>query len=183
MKHYIVGTSPQNASVELLRKNLPSIKRVLFSRSLRLLPLLEQIGVVEALTVIVQQVPELFPLDDNHLKAFLSEVLKMSSVADGEMTDATLLGDVIDKNGVAVSAQARQSANREIDLVTSTFPSSALFLRRECIMKVNEAKVVIPDESPPGVQLRVSIIALLRFVIRGHANPFFDSDSSTQIGM
>lgn len=106
----------------------------------------------------------------------------MSSVADGEMTDASLLGDVIDKNGIAVSAQARQSGSRDSDAYAPTFPSSALFLRRECIMQVNGTKVVIPDESPPGVQLRVSVIALLRFVIRGHANSFFDSDSSTQIG-
>lgn len=161
---------------------MPSIKRVLFSRSLRLLPLLEQIGVVEALSVIVQQVPDLFPLDDNHLKAFLSEVLKMSSVADGEMTDSSLLGDVIDKNGMAVSAQARQSGSRDSDAHASTFPSSGLFLRRECIMQINGTKIVIPDESPPGIQLRVSTIALLRFVIRGHADSFFDSDSSTQIG-
>lgn len=183
MKQYIIGTSSSATTLELVRRYLPPIKRVLFSRSLRLLPLLEQIGVVEALTVIIQHTPDLFPLDDNHLKAFLSEVLKMSSVADGEMTDASLLGDVIDKNGMAVSAQSRQSGSRDSEAYVSAFPSSALFLRRECIMNLNGVKFIIPEESPPGVQLRVSIIALLRFVIRGHANPFFDSDSSTQIGM
>lgn len=182
MKHYIVGTISADTSLELFRRHLPLIKRVIFSRSLRLLPLPEQIGVIEALAVIVQQVPKLFPLDDQHLLAFLSELLKMSSVADGEMADTNLTGDMIDKNGLAVSMQSRQSSSKDTDLSTAAVPSSALFLRRECIMTVNGTKIVVPEESPRGVQLRVSIISLLRFVIRGHANPFFDAETSTPVG-
>lgn len=182
MKHYIVGTMSADSSLDLFRRSLPLIKRVIFSRSLRLLPLPEQIGVVEALTMIVQQVPKLFPLDDQHLLAFLSELLKMSSVADGEMSDTNLSGEMIDKNGLAVSMQARQGSSKDSDLSATALPSSALFQRRECIIAVNRKKIVVPEESPRGVQLRVSIICLLRFVIRAHANPFFDAETSTPVG-
>eukprot|EP00980_Cylindrotheca_fusiformis_P015839 scaffold4637_cov128-Cylindrotheca_fusiformis.AAC.10 len=183
MKHYIVGTRSEDSSLELFRNSLPLIKRIVFSRSLRLLPLPEQIGVVEALTVIVQQVPKLFPLDDQNLLAFLSELLKMASVADGEMTDTNQAGEMIDKNGLAVSIHSRHGTNKDpAPARKAAFPSSALFLRRECIIVANGVRIIVPPESSRGVQLRVSIISLLRFVIRGHANPFFDADKSSPVG-
>ena len=182
LKHYVVDAMPTESCLKLFQDSLPVIKRVLFSRSLRLLPLPEQIGVVEALTVIVQQVPELFPLNDQHLLAFLSELLKMASVADGEMTDSNLTGSVINKNGLAVTVQSKQASRKDPSLPRSGIPSSALFLRRDCILAVPGAKIVVPEELPVGVQLRVSAISLLRFVIRGHADPFFDAETSTPIG-
>jgi hypothetical protein len=172
---------PREKCQEVFRKQLTLIKRVLFSRSLRLLPLPEQVGAVEALTVIVDQLPELIPLDDQHLLAFLSELLKMSSVADGEMTDSNLAGSVVDKNGYALSAHD-SSSKKDSKSNHYEVPSSALFLRRDCILTVSGAKMLIGQELPSGVQLRVSSISLLRSVIRGHSNPFFDAESSTPVG-
>jgi hypothetical protein len=145
-----------------------------------LLPLPEQVGAVEALAVIVGQLPEIIPLNDQHLLAFLSELLKMSSVADGDMTDSNLVGNVVDKNGFAVPAH--EKASKDSKGPEPEVPSSALFLRRDCILTVPGAKIVIAEELPCGVQLRVSSISLLRSVIRGHANPFFDAETSTPVG-
>lgn len=184
MKHYIFDVISREQSIELFKGQMSLIKRVLFSRSLRLLPLPEQIGVIEALAVFVDQVPTLIPLNDQHLLAFLSELLKMSSVADGEMTDANLTGNVVDKDGYVVPIQEPTGAAATSDSKTKNKepPSSALFLRRDCILSTKGPQIFIPQESAIGVQLRTSSIRLLRAVIRGHSNPFFDAENSTPIG-
>lgn len=164
-----------------LEKHLSLLRRVLFSRSLRLLPLPEQVGVVEALAVLTDQLPDLIPLDDQHLLAFLSELLKMSSVADGEMTDSNLAGSVVDRNGFVVPSSDGPVTN-DSETSAVSFRASSLFLRRECVVVVQEGRVVVGAELPLGVQLRVSTIALLRSVIRGHPDTFFDSDTSTPVG-
>lgn len=172
-----------DSCVDLLNEHMALIKRVLLSRSLRLLPLPEQVGAVEALAMVVDQLPSLIPLNDQHLLAFLSELLKMSSVADGEMTDPNLVGNVVDKNGYAIPAhESAAAASRESKVKHHETPSSALFLRRGCILTTAQTKVFVPQESPNGVQLRTASIHLLRAVIRGHSNPFFDAESSTPIG-
>jgi transformation/transcription domain-associated protein len=151
------------------------IRRVLFSRSLRLMPLPQQVGVIEGLALLVNEVPSLFPLADQHLLAFLSELLKMSSVADGEMADTTLTNSVVDKNGYVAS---------QSDSNFDQYPShaSALFFRRECVAMAIGKRIVIPEEMPVGVQLRVSSIALLHAVIRGHSNAFFDAETASPVG-
>ena len=159
------------------------IRRVLFSRSLRLLPLPEQVGAVEALSVIIDQFPDIIPLTDQHLLAFLSELLKMSSVADGEMSDQNLTGFVVDKNGFAVSAQQKNGPSKEPKGLVCSAHASSIFLRRACIVVVDGVQIVINEELPFGVQLRVSSICLLRSVIRGHPNAFFDAEPSTPIGV
>jgi transformation/transcription domain-associated protein len=177
LEHYCFNAPGVDAK-KRLEKHLPLLRRVLFSRSLRLLPLLEQVGVVEALAVLVDQLPHLIPLDDQHLLAFLSELLKMASVADGEMNDSSLLGAVVDRNGFVVGTPEQ----RELEVTDSVFRSSSLFLRRDCVITMGEGRVVISEELPPGVQLRVSSIELLRAVIRGHPDPFFDAETSTPVG-
>ncbi len=168
---------------DLLKDQMALIKRVLFSRSLRLLPLPEQVGVVEALTIFVDQSPTLIPLNDQHLLAFLSELLKMSSVADGEMTDSNLSGNVVDKDGYVVPVHEQSVATKSDSRPKyRESPNSALFSRRDCILGTKGAKIFIPQESATGVQLRTASILLLRAVIRGHANAFFDAESSTPIG-
>lgn len=158
------------------------IRRVLFSRSLRLLPLLEQIGVVEALATLVNQIPDLIPLEDQHLLAFLSELLKMASVADGEMSDPNLAGSVVDKNGFVVPYQDHHVASGDSQTNEPSFRASLLFLRRDCLLKVEGGRLFIGEELPPGVQLRVSSIELLRAVIRGNPDTFFDAETSTPVG-
>lgn len=183
IKHYVFDAMPSDKCVELLNEHMALIKRVLFSRSLRLLPLPEQVGAVEALATVVDQLPKLIPLDDQHLLAFLSELLKMSSVADGEMTDPNLVGTVVDKNGYAISAHESAGASRKESKITDHERSpSAFFLRRDCVLETAGKMVFVPRESPNGVQLRASSIHLLRAVIRGHADSFFDAESSTPIG-
>jgi transformation/transcription domain-associated protein len=182
VKHYVIDISTPEQCRELFSGQISLIRRVLFSRSLRLLPLPEQVGAVEALAVIVDQVPEVIPLTDQHLLAFLSELLKMSSVADGEMSDANLVGYVVDKNGYAVSAQQKPSSSKDANSPVCSEHASGLFLRRECILRTGDKQMVITEELPPGVQLRVSSICLLRSVIRGHPDAFFDAESATPIG-
>ena len=158
------------------------IRRVLFSRSLRLLPLKEQVGAVEALTVLVDRVPTLIPLEDQHLLAFLSELLKMASVADGEMADNNLIGSVVDKNGFVVPESRNTTTNNSTQDVDPTLRPSSLFLRRNCILTIGSQKLLVGEELPSGIQLRVSSIQLLRSIIRGYPDSFFDAESSTPVG-
>ena len=130
---------------------------------------------MEGLALIVKEVPKLLPLSDQHLLAFLSEILKMSSVADGEMTDNTLASVVVDKNGFVASS---------FDPNSDVYPShaSSLFHRRECVVNMNGIKFAIPEESPVGVQLRVASISLIHMVIRHYTDAFFDAEATTPIG-
>ena len=137
---------------------------------------------VEALAVLIDQIPEVIPLTDQHFLAFLSELLKMSSVADGEMSDTNLVGHVVDRNGFAVFVEEKSSSSKDAKFSSCSAHASALFLRRECILSINDANIVICEELPCGVQLRVSSISLLQAVIKGHPNQFFDAETSTPIG-
>jgi transformation/transcription domain-associated protein len=160
---------------EFVAEHMSFITRVLFSRSLRLMPLPQQAGIVDGLTVVIKELPNLIPLSDQHLLAFLSELLKMSSVADGEMTDNTLANSVVDKNGYVGTT---------IDLNTDFRPShaSALFNRRECMARFQNAWLNVPDECPVGVELRVASIRLFHVAIKVYTDAFFDADTSTPIG-
>jgi transformation/transcription domain-associated protein len=160
---------------EFVAEHMSFITRVLFSRSLRLMPLPQQAGIVDGLTVVIKELPNLIPLSDQHLLAFLSELLKMSSVADGEMTDNTLANCVVDKNGYVGSSS---------DLNTDFQPShaAALFNRRECMARFQDAWLNVPDEYPVGVELRVASIRLFHVAIKVHTDAFFDADTSTPIG-
>jgi hypothetical protein len=157
---------------------MAALRKALFSRSLRLLPLPHQIGIVEGLIVIVQTLSSVLTLSDQHLLAFISELLKMSSVADGEMNDSTLKDLVVDKNGYALSADSTASAS------SHSFPThaSSVFHRRLCIVEVEGAPVVVPEQYPAGVQLRVSTIVLFHSLIRAYPDPFFDAEQPSPIG-
>ena len=152
---------------------MSTIKRVLFTRSLRLLPLPEQVAVIEALSTLVDFVPGLLPIVDQHLLAFLSEFLKLSSIADGDITDPSIVGFVVDKNGFAgATAASRYSLGAS--------HVTGLFLRRECVARIcGEKYVCIPEELPLGVQLRISALRLVNTVICRHADGFFDADATT----
>jgi len=170
-------------AVEALKEHMTLIKRVLLTRSLRLLPLPEQVGAVEALAMIVHHLPDLIPLNDQHLLAFLSELLKMSSVADGAMTDPNLIGSVVDKNGFAIPVHdSSQVASAETSLKNHEKLASTLFLRRDSIVFIGSSKFFVPGEASNGVQLRASTIRLLHAVIKRHPDPFFDAESSTPVG-
>ena len=181
-EQYFLNALPEADIKSTLEKQIVLIRRVLFSRSLRLLPLREQVGAVEALTVLVDRVPNLIPLEDQHLLAFLSELLKMASVADGEMKDNNLIGSVVDKNGFVLPEHRHHPPKNDTKDIDPTLRPSSLFLRRDCIVTIDGQKLLIGEELPCGIQLRVSSIQLLRSIIRGHPDTFFDSDSSTPVG-
>lgn len=165
----------------ILKKHLSTIKRVLFARSLRLLTLSEQVGVVEALAVVVNSAPTVLALDDQHVLAFLSEFLKLSSIADGEMADSNMVGHVVNKDGFVNPAYAGLSGPSRPS--SSMQHMNGIFLRRESVVHVQGEKyVVIPEELPCGVQLRVSALRLFNTVIRRHSDSFFDADQKTPIG-
>jgi hypothetical protein len=126
--------------------------------------------VVDALAAVIKKFPSFLSVTDQHLLGCLSELLKMSSVADGEMVDEKLKDIVVDKDGYIPTA--------------SDYPdhSSFLFFRRECVVDLGTVKIVVPAELPSGIQLRVSTIVLLHLVIRTYTDPFFDSEASTSIG-
>lgn len=166
-------TAEQNLA--FFKERITVIRRALFSRSLRLMPLPQQVGVIEGLAVMIKEIPGLLPLSDQHFLAFLSELLKMSSVADGEMSDKTLESCVVDKNGYV---------GFKVGSTVNLYPShaSTLFYRRECAISSKAFNFVIPEELPVGVQFRVSSITLLHYVIRGYTDSFFDAESTTPIG-
>jgi hypothetical protein len=179
MKFYMVDSLSTKDLKERLSSHMSTIKRFLFARSLRLLPLSEQVGVFDALAFLIQEIPSLVPLSDQHLLAFLSEFLKMSSIGDGEMKDMNVSGHVVDQNGFVVSPQDKSPAASQHSAHTC-----GIFLRRECAAKspIAESYVVIPEELPDGVQLRVSGLRVFRAVIRQHVDEFFDADSTTPVG-
>lgn len=180
LKHFITSR-PQEECQQIFKDHMAMIRRVIFSRSLRLLPLAEQVGAVEALAFIVKEAQFVLPLSDQHLLAFLSELLKMSSVADGEMTDLALAGYVVDKDGHALTSK-KSTASGSLRSEKCPSHASAIFFRRECILEMGKKKFAIPEELPHGIQLRVSSISLLHSVIIGHPNDFFDAEVSTPIG-
>jgi hypothetical protein len=134
-----------------------------------LLPLPQQVGVVEGLAMFVKQHPTLLPLSDQHVLALISELLKMLSVGDGEMTDVALKDHTISKHGYVAS---------ELEIEQSTFHiySTAMFFRRDSVANIGKKKIVIPEEHPAGVQLRVSSIILLHSTILSHTEDFFDAE-------
>ena len=152
-----------------------SLRKLVFSRSLRILPLPQQVGAVEALVVIANEFPSFLPIKDQHFLSFLSELLKMCSVADGEMQDSNSL-ESPNKNGYIRTAEKGE--------LEDMFPThcSALFFRREAIVDIGESLIAIPEELPVGVQLRTSAITLLHSVVFANADPFFTAESTTALG-
>ena len=98
------------------------------------------------------------------------------------MTDNNLIGSVVDKNGFVLPEHRQHTSNSDVQDVDPALRPSSLFLRRDCILTTDCRKILIGEELPSGVQLRVSSIQLLRSIIRGHPDSFFDAESSTPVG-
>jgi hypothetical protein len=133
---------------------------------------------VEGLAVLVQKLGEVFSLADQHLLAFISELLKMSSVADGEMNDTSLKDIMVDKNGYVVSAEPVTA------VPSHSVPThaSSVFHRRLCVIASDGASMVVPEQCPPGIQLRASTIVLLHALIRSYPDHFFDAEQASPVG-
>lgn len=176
-KYFVERLEPEEANV-IIQNHMGLIRRMLFTRALRLLPLPAQVGVVEALATLIKSFPHAFALtDDQHLMSFLSELLKLASIADGDMKDKSLTDCVVDRNGFTIT-------NGKIEPRSIAIPhhASGVFLRRLCVIDMDEAMIVCPEELPVGIQMRVSGILLLRAVIQADSDYFFEAESSTPVG-
>ena len=160
------------------------MKRSLFSRSLRILPLPDQVGVVEGLTFLVSCAKDIFPISDQNLLASVSELLKMLSLADGALTgDAgSSIGVAIDKNGHVFNPSIpKTDAPNDVDQSPRTH-ASAIFLRSEITVCTTSYRAVIPAELSMGVQLRIASLALFRALVKNHTDAFFDAANNTPVG-
>jgi hypothetical protein len=103
----------------------------------------------------------------------------MISIADGEFSDPCF-GSVslIDKNGFA--SNVGDPASR----ATSDLHTSSVFLRNTMVLQGDlfGGRIQIPRELPLGIQFRVSTLLLMRALIRGHSDEFYDADPQSKIG-
>jgi len=135
-------------------------------------------AVVDACAYILDRAPKLIPIADQSLLAFLSELLKMISIADGEFSDPSFGSVVlIDKNGFAVNNGGDSTSQN-----MSGMHASSVFLRKAIVLEDVGGRIQIPQELPLGIQLRVSTLLLFRALIRGFADEFYDADPQSKIG-
>jgi transformation/transcription domain-associated protein len=165
---------------DLLVKSVSFFRKALFSRSLRTLPLKEQVAATQALAFIIDSAPSLFPLKDTEIYPLLSELLKMTAIADGVMTAKE--GEnfpLVDKDGFVSSPHTSETKNQ-----TSKHGASMFFADSYTLLpsETGGMQVNIPPDLPDGVQLRVSALLLFRAVIRRHTDLFFDAPSSDAVG-
>ncbi|KAL7534798.1 hypothetical protein ACHAXR_010621, partial [Thalassiosira sp. AJA248-18] len=184
VRHTLRLITRDSASIDtLLSDHVHSLKRLLFPKLLRTLPLPNQCAAVDACAFILDRAPRLIPIVDQNLLAFLSELLKMISIADGEFSDASFGSVVlIDKNGFAVNNGGEPTTTSQKN--RRNVRASSLFLRKSFVLK-DEAfggRIQVPAELPLGIQLRVSTLLLFRGLIRGFADEFYDADPQSKIG-
>jgi hypothetical protein len=147
------------------------------------LPISEQVATIEAFTFIANQDPKLLPLSENLVLVFFSELLKMMSVADGEMTSESISNAVIiNKDGYSPKSE-KQRNNCMISPHSSLSHASGIFLRDKYSIKANGIGcIVVPTELPISVQFRVSSLILFHCVLKAHGDTFFDADPKSSIG-
>lgn len=181
VRHVLRLITRDKTSIDtLLSPHLSSLKRLVFPKLLRTLPLPNQCAAVDACAFLLDKAPKLIPITDQNLLAFLAELLKMISIADGEFSDPSF-GSVVlvDKNGVAANKSGEFSSQNG-----PTMHASSVFLRKSIIVEDSSfgGRIQVPKELPYGVQLRVSTLLLFRGLIRGFADEFFDADPQSKIG-
>ncbi len=166
-----------------LARHESTTKRLLFSKSLRNLPIPEQVATIEAFTFIAQEDPKLLPLSENLVLVFFSELLKMMSVADGEMTSESISNAIIiNKDGYSPKIENQQNSCM-ISPHSSLSHASSIFLRDEYDLTApGIGSIAVPAELPIGVQFRVSSLILFHCVLKAHSNTFFDADPSSSVG-
>ncbi len=177
------GSDDTDSLSKILANHESATRRLLFSKSLRNLPLSEQIATIEAFTFIAKEDSKLLPLSENLVLIFFSELLKMMSVADGEMTSESISNAVIiDKDGYSPKSESRQSGCT-IDAHSSLSHASGIFMRDEYVLEVaGLGCIVVPPGLPTGVQFRVSSLILFHTVLKAHSDTFFEADPSSSIG-
>lgn len=165
----------QDLSTDFYHENVGHLKTVLFSRSLKVLPLPQQAAVLEATAFVMKSRPNLFPISDQHILAFLSEFLKFASVADGALKDDSMKDYLVDRDGLV---------RNEGPLDNQVDPQhySTTFNRRKCVLRTRLCRVVVPPDAPEGVKLRSAGVKLAHFTILRHSDEFFGAEGSSTLG-
>lgn len=170
-----------SASIDgLLHSSANTLKRLLFPKLLRTLPLPNQVACIDAVAFILTKFPKLLPITDTKLQAFVSELLKMISIADGALSDPSFGSIVlIDKDGFAVNSDGEATSRPR-----SNVRPSSVFLRKSFVLEDETygGRIQVPAELPLGIQLRVSTLQLFRGLITGWPDEFYDAGSDSSIG-
>ncbi len=166
-----------------LKEHESMIKKLLFSKSLRNLSVAEQVATIETFSFIAKYVPALLPLSENLVLVFFSELLKMMSVADGEMTSESISNAIIiNKDGYNPNAE-KQRNSCMVNTHSSLSHATGIYLRDEYnVMTPGIGCIVVPNELPIVIQFRVSSLILFHYVLRAHSDTFFDADPTSSIG-
>ena len=179
---------------EFFSSQAKAVKRTLFSRSLRILPLPDQVGIVEGLAFLISSFPDVLPLTDQHLLAFLSELLKMLSIADDIIqgdTSSVSIGVAVNRNGCVCKTSLAGTELGKIALEqpspSTPVHSSKVFLRKEMSVRdrlesSSSRDIIVPPELPMGIQLRATSLALFRAVVNKHPATFFNAEGNSPAG-
>lgn len=181
---FLFGNKPAvdpNCLAELFKKQSSSIRRILFSRSLRHLQLQDQIATIELFTYTITHAPEVLPISDNQTVVFLSELLKILSVGDGEMTsDSIPSSSIVDKDGYCPTVPFNSCM---VDKLSALSHSTSLFLRSDFVITQGNLHVVrVEGDLPIGVQYRVSTLRLFGTVLKDNSDTFLEAESSSSLG-
>ena len=182
---FLYGNEKQgepNSLQEIITKHGAIMKRHLFSKSLRNLQLTDQIATIETFAYIVKNAPGTVPLSDSHVLVFLSESLKMMSVADGEMTSESISSAVIiNKDGYSPRVPLNSCM---VNKFSSLSHATGIFLREgfDIVFRKSGNRVQVKSELPMGVQLRVSSLQLFHEVLKKHSDSFLEAEASSSVG-
>ena len=179
VRHFLRVVSNDYKSLgQLLSDHIISLKRLLFAKLLRTLSLPDLVAVVDAVAFINEAVPNLIPIDDANMISILGELIKMVSVADGEISDKNFGSVVlIDKNGWAVDSEGEPISDRKpLVQPSSIFQRHAIILEDDGI----GARIVVPEGLSLGVHLRVSTLYLFRAIVR--LDDFIEAENQSQMG-
>jgi transformation/transcription domain-associated protein len=175
------GSSDLLTVGDVLSNHISTIKRHLFSKSLRNLNLQDQIAAIECFTFVLKHSPESLPVLDNHVLVFISESLKMMSVADGEMTSESIShSTIVDKDGFNPRVSR---TNNMLSYSSKISHATGLCLREGFdIVFSSGFRMHVKPELPVAVQLRVSSLELFHELLHQNSEDFLDADSSSSIG-
>lgn len=167
---------------EIFKKQSSVIRRLLFNRSLRHLQLQDQIATIEAFNFTISHAPDVLPLSDNHTIIFLSELLKIMSVGDGEMTSESIPSScVVDKDGICPKVPMNGCM---IDKMSPLTHSTSIFLRGAFVIVQGDGtyRAKIDGDLPVGVQYRVATLQLFGKILKENTNDFIKAEPTSSLG-
>jgi transformation/transcription domain-associated protein len=167
---------------EIFKKQSSVIRRLLFNRSLRHLQLQDQIATIEAFNFTIMHAPDVLSLSDNHTIIFLSELLKIMSVGDGEMTSESIPSScIVDKDGLHPKVSMNGCM---IDKMSPLTHSTSIFLRGAFTIVQGEGiyRAKIDGDLPVGVRYRVATLQLFGKILKENTNHFLEAEPTSSLG-